>query len=149
MHKFLLNGAACGLTILAVTGCRTTETPAPIGPLAAAVTPPIGSVTPASAVQPLPPPQGGYVYPPVRPEVLPGTSMASPSGPVMPNGAPQYTPSPTIPGALVAAAPCEPPPEKKPWWKAWRPTREQNDPSRERGQFKDGWYEPEYRGISD
>jgi hypothetical protein len=38
---------------------------------------------------------------------------------------------------------------KRPWWKGYLPTSDQNDPSRQRGQYKDGFYEPEYRGISD
>lgn len=44
-----------------------------------------------------------------------------------------------------------PPANAKPTrsWRDWLPTKEQNDPSRERGEFTNGFYEPDYRGISD
>lgn len=56
---------------------------------------------------------------------------------------------------LLAQQPVAPPcaeDEVKPkrGWRQWLPTKDHsNDPNRERGQTTDGWYEPEFRGISD
>lgn len=80
---------------------------------------------------PLPVPGGISPLPPVTTEQLPSPSAVAGMSP--PSAAPV----------------CEPPVDRAPWWKGWLPTRDQNDPTRERGQFKDGWYEPEFRGISD
>lgn len=61
--------------------------------------------------------------------------------------------STTPPNAGQNASPpagtAAPPEERKSWLRGWLPTSDQNDPTRERGEYKDGFYEPEYRGISD
>jgi hypothetical protein len=94
-------------------------------------TEPTASIAAPAVANSLSAPDGVYPLPPVTSEMLPGTPSLAAGQPA------------------VAPASCEPAEPKKAWWKGWLPTRDQNDPTRERGQFKDGWYEPEYRGISD
>ena len=117
-----------GLVAFAVSGCRapasTTEQSLPTP---SAMLPP-----PVAAQSPPPVAEGSYSLPPFES----GTAAATASPPPLTQ--------------VASPAPCTDAPPPKRGWRSWLPTKDHsNDPTRERGQFTDGWYEPEYRGLSD
>lgn len=121
-----------GLVAITFVGCRApTSTSEQKHPLVGSAPPPPAAAQALSGVE-----EGSYSIP---------QFAGGPNGNVGASAVAQASAS-SKPGPCAA----EPPATAKRGWRAWLPTKDHsNDPRRERGQFADGWYEPEYRGMSD